>query len=52
MPTTWNAEVVPGEGLLHADLEGVEVECGKWFKCKYCPNCQDPDGRYKCKKDQ
>ena len=44
-------EVVPGEGLLHEDLVAIDLEFGKWFKCKWCVSRQDPEGRYKCKKD-
>ena len=43
--------VVPGEGLLHEDLVAIDLESGKWFKCKWCVSRQDPEGRYKCKKD-
>jgi hypothetical protein len=51
MPTAWTAEVVPSVGVLHADLEAVDIESGQWFKCKFCPNRQISGGHFKCRKD-
>ena len=43
--------MAPGEGLLHEDFGAIDLESGKWFKCKSCVSREDPEGRYKCKRD-
>ena len=43
MPPGWAEDVSNYEtkSLVHEDIEAIDLEEGKWFKCKFCKNPKD-----------
>ena len=40
MPTSWPAELYDYTAwkVVHKDILGLDLQEGKWFKCKFCKN--------------
>ena len=43
IPSKWAEDVYNYEAasLVHEDIEAIDLEEGKWFKCKFCKNPKD-----------
>ena len=43
MPSKWAEDVYNYEAasLVHEDIEAIDLEEGKWFKCKFCKKPKD-----------
>ena len=51
MPSRWPAEVFDYDGnkVAHDDFHSVDLEKGKWFKCKFCTNPLNAENKFTCR---
>ena len=51
MPKQWPEEIFNSSTQLiaHADIESLDLEEGKWFKCKLCSNSRNKDNKFVCR---
>ena len=51
MPKTWSDDVFDydfNQAVL-ADIDSLDIEEGRWFKCKFCVNSRDTQGKFSCR---
>ena len=48
MPTTWPSELYDYDNnlIVHEGLEALDMEQGKWFRCRLCKNPKGSDGKF------
>ena len=51
MPGQWEAEIFDHDSntITHVFITEIDVEKGKWYKCKVCFNHKESDGRFSCR---
>ena len=51
MPEQWEAEIFDHDTntITHEFIAEIDVEQGKWYKCKVCFNQKESDGRFSCR---
>ena len=51
MPTQWPDELYDyvAKEIKHADIDSLDLDKGKWFKCKHCKNPKYAEGKFHCR---
>ena len=51
MPEQWEADIYNRETnkIMHDFIAEIDVEKGKWYKCKVCFNHKESDGKFNCR---
>ena len=51
MPTRWPDVLYDydANNIKHADIDSLDLDKGKWFKCMHCRNPKDVEGKFHCR---